>query len=214
MEVAKLAKDGLLKNWFEFLKERVEAEMLKYIEETGKHVEITGFRKVNIREAEEFVEAIRRELPKTAWSQFFDAKLVATWQHLYFAVLNALLAFKNDQNISKSVAMETLLYASAQRQIRKAISLMGVKRTIGDIAVVIIGESTKSIASFLAALSNYIGKETDDDVLQISQEKVDGICEAFGITDTEVEAIIEKDNVKEALVDLIIERVALLSTHL
>lgn len=214
MEVVKLVKAGLLKNWFEFLKERVEAEMLKYIEETGKHVEITGFRNINIRETEEFVEAIRRELPKTAWVQFFDAKLVATWQHLYFAVLNALLAFKNDRNISKSVAMETMLYASTQRQIRKAICLMGVKRAIGDIAVVIIDESKESIASFLSAVSKYIGRETDDAVLEISQEKMKGICEAFGIIDAEVEAIIEKDNVKEALVDLIIERVALLSTQL
>jgi tRNA threonylcarbamoyladenosine modification (KEOPS) complex Cgi121 subunit len=188
--------------------------MLKYIEETGKHVEITGFRNVNIMEAKEFVEAIRRELPKSAGIQFFDAKLVATWQHLYFAVLNALLAFKNDRNISKSVVMETILYASAQRQIRKAICLMGVKRGIGDIAVVIIGESTKSIASFLSAVSKYVGKETDDSVIEISQEKMDTIREAFGITDAEVEAIIEKDNVKEALVDLIIERVALLSTQL
>jgi tRNA threonylcarbamoyladenosine modification (KEOPS) complex Cgi121 subunit len=91
---------------------------------------------------------------------------------------------------------------------------VGVKRGIGDIAVVIIGESTKSIASFLSAVSKYVGKETDDSVIEISQEKMDTIREAFGITDAEVEAIIEKDNVKEALVDLIIERVALLSTHL
>ncbi len=188
--------------------------MLKYIEETGKHVEITGFRNVNIGEAEEFMEAARRKLPKTAWVQFFDAKLVATWQHLYFAVLNALLAFKNERNISKSVAMETMLYASAQRQIRKAICLMGVKCTVGDIAVVIIGESTKSIATLLSSVSKYVGKETDDAVLEISQEKAEGIREAFGITDAELEAVLEKDSVKEALVDLIIERVALLSTQL
>ena len=102
--------------------------MLKPIEEAGKYVEITGFRNVDVKDAEEFVEAARGDAPKSGWVQFFDADLVATWQHLYFAVLNALLAFRSGRNVSKSVAMEAMLYASAQRQISKALRLMGVKR--------------------------------------------------------------------------------------
>ena len=113
--------------------------MLKHIEEAEKYVELTGFRNVSVNDAEEFVKAAREETPQTACIQFFDAELVATWQHLYFAVLNALLAFRNERNISKSVAMEVILYASAQRQIRKAIQLVGVKRDSANVAVLIIG---------------------------------------------------------------------------
>jgi len=188
--------------------------MLKYIEEAGKYVEITGFRDLGIEDAEEFVKAARKGAPQSIWVQFFNAELVATWQHLYFAVLNALLAFKNERNISKSVAMEAMLYASAQRQIRKAIDLMGVKCSSADVAVVIIGESAESVESCLSAVSKRVGEEPVDAVLEISKEKVHGIREAFGITDAELETVMEKTNGGQALVDLVIERVALLSTQL
>jgi len=45
--------------------------------------------------------------------QLFDASLVTTWEHLYFAALDSLTAFRNRENISRSLAMETMLYASA-----------------------------------------------------------------------------------------------------
>ena len=188
--------------------------MLKYIEEAEKYVEITGFRNVVIRDAEGFVEAARTKLPKSAGVQFFDAKLVATWQHLYFAVLNALFAFKSERNISRSVAMEVLLYASAQRQIKKAIDFMGVKCASANVAVAIIGESAESVDEILSIVSKHVGEEPDDDVLEISKEKVEGIREAFGITKTELETVTKKNNSKGALVDLVVERVALLSTQL
>jgi len=188
--------------------------LLKYIAEAGKYVEITGFRNVGIKDAEEFVKAARAELPQSTWVQFFDAELVATWQHLYFAVLNALLAFKSERNISKSVAMEVMLYASVQRQIRKAIQLVGVKCDSANVAVVVIGESADSVKAFLSAVSKRVGKEPEDGVLEILNEKVRVIREAFGITETELETVMEKNNGAQALVDLVIERMALLSTQL
>jgi tRNA threonylcarbamoyladenosine modification (KEOPS) complex Cgi121 subunit len=187
--------------------------MLKHIEEVGKYVEITGFRNVCVNNAEKFVRTTRRQLPQRSCVQFFDAGLVATWQHLYFAVLNALLAFKNERNISKSIAMETILYASAQRQIRKAINFIGVKCDVTDVAMVIIGENAKSVGILLSAVSKLIEKEADDTVLEISERKARSIREAFGITDIEVEAL-QKNDDNEVLVDLVIEKIALLSTQL
>lgn len=188
--------------------------MLKYIEETGKYVEITGFRNIMIGDAEEFLKAVRKEKQQGVWVQFFDAELVATWQHLHFAVLNALLAFKNERNISKSVAMEAMLYASAQRQIRRAIDLMGVKCDSANVAVVIIGERLDSVKVVLSAVSETIGAEPDGTVLELSRKKAQRIREAFGITDKELKAVMEKNNVEQALVKLVIERTALLSTRL
>jgi tRNA threonylcarbamoyladenosine modification (KEOPS) complex Cgi121 subunit len=188
--------------------------MLKYIKEAGKYVEITGFRNLGIDDAEEFVKVTREKLPQNSAVQFFDAELVATWQHLYFAVLNALLAFKNEQNISKSVAMETMLYASAQRQIRKAIDFMGVKCASANVAVVIIGENAESVEALLSAVSKRVGKKPDDAVLKLLDEKAQGIREAFGVTETELETVMEKSNGEKALVNLVIERMALLSTQL
>jgi KEOPS complex subunit Cgi121 len=188
--------------------------LLKYIEETGKYVEITGFRAVDIKDAEEFVTAVRKEAPSSVWIQFFDAKLVATWQHLYFAVLNALLAFRNRRNISKSVAVETLLYASAQTQISKAIQLIGVKNGSVNVALVIAGESPASTDIFLSTVVKRVGREPDETVLEVQKEKEWGIREAFGVTGKALETIMAKDDGEQALVNLVIEKMALLSTQL
>ena len=188
--------------------------MLKYIEETEKYVEITGFRNVRVCDVEEFVKAVRKETPQSICVQFFDVELVATWQHLYFAVLNALLAFKNGRNVSKSVAMEIMLYASAQRQIRKAIDLIGVKCGSANVAVVIIGERPDSVKALLSVISEAIGAEPDETVLELSKRKEQRICEAFGITDRELQAVMKKNKLEQALVKLVIERMALLATRL
>jgi tRNA threonylcarbamoyladenosine modification (KEOPS) complex Cgi121 subunit len=189
-------------------------KLLKYIEEAGKYVELTGFRNVDIKDAEEFVKNARLEKPQDVWVQFFDADLVATWQHLYFAVLNALLAFRNRSNISKSVAMETVLYASAQRQISKALPLIGVKSGSGNMAVVILGKSSDSVGAFLSAVSKRVGRIPDERVLAVSGEKAIIIRRAFGVTELELKTVMGKSDGGEALVNLVIERMALLSTQL
>ena len=187
--------------------------MLRYVEEAGRYVELTGFRNVSINDAEEFVKAAREVTPQKASVQFFDADVVATWQHLYFAVLNALLAFRNERNISKSLAMEVMLYASAQRQIRKALQLMGVKSASANVAVVIIGANPDSVKAALSAVSKRVGAEPDETVLELTREKTRSIRKAFGIAAEELEAVSKKD-AAQALVNLVIERTALLSTQL
>jgi tRNA threonylcarbamoyladenosine modification (KEOPS) complex Cgi121 subunit len=188
--------------------------MLKFIKETGKYVEITGFRNVCIKDAEEFMKATREEVRSGVWVQFFDAELVATWQHLYFAVLNALLAFRSEMNIAKSVAMEAIIYASAQRQIRKALHTIGFKGDSTNVAMVITGENPASVEALLSAVSKRVGVEPDDTVLELSRKKARRIRHAFGITGKELETVTEKEDGVQALVDLVIERMALLSTQL
>ena len=187
--------------------------MLKHIEEYGRYVEITGFSSVKIGDAAEFLKAARREQQDTAM-QLFNAELVATWQHLYFAALNALTAFSNKSNISKNVAMEVMLYASAQRQIRKAIALVGVKRDSAHVAAVIIGENPEAVKTVLSAVSKRIGAEPDETVLELSKDKVQSIREAFDVSERELETVMAKGDVQQALVNLVVERMALLSTQL
>ena len=83
-------------------------------------------------------------LPRDCEVQFFDAALVATWEHLYFAVLNAVMNLKSTRGISKSIAVESVLYASAQRQIQKAIDFIGLKPDSENAAVVVICENAES----------------------------------------------------------------------
>jgi tRNA threonylcarbamoyladenosine modification (KEOPS) complex Cgi121 subunit len=188
--------------------------LLRYIEEDGKYVETSGFRNVKIENAKEFFETVCREKQQNTVVQFFNAELVATWQHLYFAVLNALTAFRNKSNISKNVAIEIMLYASAQRQIRKAIALVGVKPDCTNVAVVIIGENSDTVKTVLSAVSRIIGAEPDEEVLELSKGKMQSISEAFHISERELETIMKKNNLEQALVNLVIEKMALLATQL
>jgi len=188
-------------------------KLLKYIEEFGKYAAITGFRNVQIKDTEEFLKKIRKKKGSNVETQFFDAKYVATWQHLYFAVLNALTAFKNKGNISKSLAMETMLYASTQRQILKAMELLGIKSETSEIAVLIIGENSETVKSALSMISASVNVQHDDTVLELSEEKKRIIQKAFGISDLELKTVMKKDGLEEALTNLVIERMALLATQ-
>ncbi|MEM2107677.1 MAG: KEOPS complex subunit Cgi121 [Candidatus Bathyarchaeia archaeon] len=188
--------------------------MLKYIEEAGKYVEITAFRNVEANKVEKLLKAVARKEQQHVWIQFFNAELVATWQHLYFAVLNALVAIKNELNISKSIAMEVMLYASAQRQIRKAIELMGIKEGVENVATVIIGDKPDQIKTALSEVSEVIDAMPDEHALEISEKKARRIREAFLISDEELKAVKGEDDGEQALVKLVLERVALLAARL
>jgi tRNA threonylcarbamoyladenosine modification (KEOPS) complex Cgi121 subunit len=186
--------------------------VLVYIREFRKRCEIAGFRGVEVSSAEGFLKALSGERPVGVEVQFFDADLVATWQHLYFALLNALTAFKNGENISKSVAMETLLYASARGQIQRATQVLGIKPSSSNVAVLIVGGKREAVQSALAKVSRGIGGRLDDSVLGLSKEKVERIRRAFDVSEVELETVVEGDSVEKALVDLVVERVALLAT--
>lgn len=188
--------------------------MIRHIKEFGRYVAIVGFRNAKIRDIEEFLRIIRKEKQPKVELQFFDAKLVATWQHLYFAVLNALTAFKNKENISRSLAMETMLYASAQRQIRKAMEILGIKPHTSEIALLIIEEEPETLKSALPAISKHINAQQDDTVLEISEKKAKLIQKTFKISDIELETVMKKDGLEKALTDLVIERMALLATQI
>jgi len=187
--------------------------VLKQIPEFRKYAEITGFRNVRMSNIEKFLKAISKEKPENVDIQFFDAKLIATWQHLYFAALNALTAFENEENISKTLPMETLLYASAQRQIRKATELIGIKPNSTDVAVLAIGERTEAVKGAVSRVSRRINGERDDSVLELSKEKENVIRKGFDVSKVELQTVAGKNNSEKALIDLVIERMALLVTQ-
>ena len=123
--------------------------MLQYLRDYGKYVEITGYKGIAFDKAEIFLKANRKQKRQNIDIQFFDAELIATQEHLYFSVLNALQAFKNKTNLSKSPGMETMLYASAQRQIQKAITRAGIKPETQNMAIIIVGDDPKQIETTL-----------------------------------------------------------------
>lgn len=185
------------------------------LEEFDTHVLIAGFRKVEIKDVDGFLNNIRKQLKnEDVIVQFFDARFVAGWQHLYFATLNALKSFKNQENISNSLVVEILLYASAQRQIKHAVEKLGIKPETREVAVVLLSKSENTLKKALETITKLNFGEREDNVLELSNQKIEGIKNFFAISDLELEAKMEKEGFeKEALIDLVIEHMALLATE-
>ena len=188
--------------------------MLYHLKEYGKYAEITGYKNVKFAQVEAFLKGNRKETNGNVDLQFFDAQLIATTEHLYFAALNALQAFQNKTNISKTPAMETMLYASAQRQIQKAIQRCGIKPQTTNMAAIIIGEKPTQLKAMVEAISMSVGSKPDEQVLEISKFKEQKIAETYQIGDEELKAVGKNGNRADTVVKLVIERVALLATQL
>jgi tRNA threonylcarbamoyladenosine modification (KEOPS) complex Cgi121 subunit len=187
--------------------------MIEKLEDFDQYLVIAGFRNVKIDYADAFFKDIR-EKTRNACVQFFDATLIAGPEHLRFAALNSLNAFRNKLNLSNSLAMETLLYASAQNQISNAINLLGIKPNSRQVAVLIIAESQDKASWILDIISKLLPGKRDDSVIELSSKKVDGFKKLFRISDLELEAKTERKGAeKEALLDLVIEHMALLVTE-
>jgi len=179
--------------------------LIRKLEDFERYIAIAGFRNVKIGDVNGFFNVVRKRV-EDANIQFFDARLISGWEHLYFAALNALNAFKNKINISNSLAVEALLFASAQRQIRKAVEMLGIKPESSQVAVLIMAETQQKTTTTLETIFKIISGEHDDSVLELANEKLEGIKKLFDVSDVELEA-------SSCLVDLVIEHMALLTTQ-
>ena len=111
--------------------------MIRKLEELNKKIVIIGFSNVQLKNIDTFLGQFRTETKDVA-IQFFNANHVAGRQHLYFAALNALNAFEKKINISNNLEVEALLYASAQRQIQKAVKMLGIKQESREVATLLM----------------------------------------------------------------------------
>lgn len=180
-------------------------------EEHNEKITIIGFSNVKLKNSNTFLEQFRKE--NKAPIQFFNAKHVAGSQHLYFAALNALNAFKKKTNISNNLEVEALLYASAQRQIKKAVQMLGIKQDSSEVAALIITQNRHKKNDCLNLVTKIIPGERDDTVVELTNKKIEKIKRLFKISDIEFEAKLKREGLeKEALTDLVIERMALLVT--
>jgi tRNA threonylcarbamoyladenosine modification (KEOPS) complex Cgi121 subunit len=187
--------------------------MLREIKEYGKYVEITGFKKLHVAEIDRFLDLIAEQISSDVEIQFFDAESIATWRHLYFAVLDALMMFQNNKNISRSVAMESMLYASTQDQIKTATETIGITPNTKNIAVMVIADSAELVVKTLRSVSKMLKVKPDDSVLELSKHKERVIRRRLGISKAELETVDRNRGAESAIVDLVIERMALLAGH-
>ena len=141
------------------------------------------------------------------------ADRIAGTEHLEFATWNAVKAFGRKYKRSRSLAMEILLYASCQRQISKAIEILGVTRATSQVGVAAISTRIAVLEDLQEALGKMLGGKVDDGVLEIrTKRKLSELRRVFGILDRELEAsMVGGEGDAEVVKRLVIERSALLA---
>jgi len=126
-------------------------------------------------------------------AQLFTATMVVGSEHLLVAAERAGRAFAEGTAVCDSLPLETLLYASGERQISAALAKMGVK--VGDDAIALLCWDTDPDRIITA-----IGFRREDSRLDPDPAKL----RAFGLTDLEISTV-----PAARAVDLVLERVAL-----
>ena len=181
------------------------------IEEYGRYIGVAGFREVKIRDVPTLIETVSRKIGPRVF-QLLNADLVAGWEHLYFAALNAVKAFHDGRNIADRLEIEILLYASCQDQIVKALNLMGLTTKTSRVALLTLTDSAEEVESSIRHATPLLGVP-DDSVLEVNVEKFKRLREVFSISDEELEAVVEPGEEVHAITLLLIERSALLAVH-
>jgi len=122
-----------------------------------------------------------------------DAYMVCGREHIESALEHARRAIRNGNNSSSGLAMETMLYASGEKQLAKARDKMGLKAGTEHLAILFIGPGPKDDEL------KRLGLHRDDAVLEFSLQKALN----FGIEPNELASV--PDHMAR---DLVLERVA------
>jgi KEOPS complex subunit Cgi121 len=133
--------------------------------------------------------------------QVLDAEVVYGRIHLISAYEHAARAFREGTQATNSLGLETLLYASGECQIQKALAKMGVKPGTKRIAVVLgADEEDVDLEQVTAEFLRLTSFVRDDAVLEGDRETL----RRYGIGDTEVATV-----TPAKYGDLILEKVAM-----
>ena len=182
------------------------------IDEINNHYLLSlAFAKASIPDPEQTLKHLR-SVNNQAEVQLVKVDLVAGSEHLQLAALNALSSFKGERRRSKSLAVELLLYISCQRQIAKAIKLLGVDSKDSRVALVALSGSKEVLLALDGEAKSMIAGKQDESLIEIgSRQKMAGLQRSFGVTTREMEAArLEGETDSSVLKRLIVERSALL----
>jgi tRNA threonylcarbamoyladenosine modification (KEOPS) complex Cgi121 subunit len=181
-------------------------------EDINRNITVIGFGNVKIPNIDTMLFQFK-EQNKGAPIQFFDAKHIAGKQHMYFAAIHALNALNKKTNISNNIAIEALLYASAQRQIKKAVKMLGINQETTEVVALIIAKDNQEKQTYLNLVAKIIPGERNDNVIELTNKKIVAIKKMFKISEKEFKTNLKNEGLeREAITDLILEHMALLVT--
>ncbi len=148
-------------------------------------------------------------------AQLVDAERIASPVHLLFATFHALQAYHHGTQRAKTLGMEILRYAAAQRQITRALESLGVTHSTTQVGGVLLDQSQDLLHHFYTKLLSEINAEDTPQVLEISDSsKAEAVKSTFNISVAEIEAVLTSKYQTahfDAIAKLVCERCALLS---
>jgi KEOPS complex subunit Cgi121 len=141
-------------------------------------IRVLGFSKV-VEDIPYFIGKIKDITNNSCVIQLLNADGIAGKEHILHAAEQAIKAFKRKQNIANDLGLEICVRASAQRQISKALEILGLKKGLNNICAVIIN-CDSGVDKELELL---LGK-TDDTILK---PDIYSLNELYQISDEEIE---------------------------
>ncbi len=145
--------------------------------------------------------------------QLMNGLLSADDAHLLSAAQNAVNAQSGKYMLSRTLDVEIIVYASAQRQIGRALDELGVYDSVENVAVVVIGNDRKSVEQSLEKITTKVGKELSNP-FEGSKERFDRIKTHFNIDEKEICTFTDSDDDIErqkALSKCVVSRVSLVA---
>ncbi|HDI01066.1 MAG TPA: hypothetical protein ENF78_01355 [Candidatus Bathyarchaeota archaeon] len=188
--------------------------MALLLELLGRKVLLAGLKGVRVGEPASLFKALAgREELKGVVFQLLDARRVAGREHLIVSVLNAMRAMEMGLNVSNDLGIEILTSASGQRQISRAIELLGLKPDTVEVAVVFVSDREEGLYEALRAVASALGGEEDDSVLEVEDGKAEELIRAFGLGEAEIRACSRLGPRAEVVKALVVEKVALFMAY-
>jgi tRNA threonylcarbamoyladenosine modification (KEOPS) complex Cgi121 subunit len=145
--------------------------------------------------------------------QFLDSSLIVSIGHLLSAAQNAVNAWKGGYMLTRGLDAEVLVYASAQRQIGRAIENLGIHAGLQSIALVVIGGEKKAVRDVITKMVNKVGKEIKPAFVP-DRERLERIMHHFGVNEKEIKALTDSDEVEiwaKALSKCVVSRVSIVA---
>lgn len=157
------------------------------------NIQIAGFTH-NVSDFKDLINQIN-QITNDCTIQLLNADGIAGYEHALHATVHAITSFKRGENIANDLGIEICVRASAQRQISKALDILGIKE--GEMNICAVAVNCKD--DIISKLRTILNKR-DDKVLSPDDTTLKKIYE---ISDDELKTAGSIENV-------MIERTSLL----
>lgn len=145
--------------------------------------------------------------------QLLNGQLIASEIHLLSATQNAIKAQQGDYMISRSLDVEVIVFASAQRQIGRSLQALGVYDGLEELALVVIGSDSSQVEHSIKELAEVIGTEVIPP-FAVSEDRIERVKQHFQISDKEINALSDSDTLQsklDAVSRCVVSRVSLVA---